>query len=87
MPEPYLTKGLHLSGAMRMPGRGEVYTFTVSQNGVYVMTITDAELRKVGYKWEPLTDCAGALTWKKTIRAVICDAPKSVQITQAESAK
>ncbi len=76
MPEPFGFKGVHLTGRVKMRGR-VLYTFALSNNAVFVNSVTSDELESMGYKWEPLTDCAGALHWKKKVRAVICDAPKT----------
>lgn len=86
MPEPFVYKGLHLTGVMRKSGR-DVYTFAVSHNMVYVAAVTSEELEAIGYKFRPLTDCAGALSWKNKTRAVICDAPKVADSVKVDSAE
>ncbi|MFZ5454878.1 MAG: zonular occludens toxin domain-containing protein [Pseudomonadota bacterium] len=74
-PEPYKANGLHIIGSLHMGSRS-LYTFTVSQNGQPVATVTSVELVKLGYTWEPGTECAGWLTWDGSIRSVTCDFPK-----------
>lgn len=74
-PEPYESKGLHMTGRMSMAGK-TIYTFLVSQNGQPIGGVVDAELKQAGYHWKPLTDCAGVLTFNGKQRAVTCDAPQ-----------
>jgi len=73
-PEPYGGKGLHLTGRISMRG-SDVWTFAVSNNGQRIASVDSRDLIKAGYKWEPLTDCAGMLRWGHKIVAVNCDAP------------
>ena len=74
IPEPFATKGLHLTGVMRTPGR-VIYMFAISNSSVSIGQITSDDLVKVGYRWQPLTDCVGTLRWKTLAKSVICDAP------------
>ncbi|WP_418132680.1 zonular occludens toxin domain-containing protein [Variovorax sp. 375MFSha3.1] len=74
-PEPYAGKGLHLTGMMTLKGR-TVYTFAVSASGSVLTAVTSEELVAVGYRWQPMTDCAGYLRWGKTAKAITCDAPQ-----------
>ena len=73
-PEPYATKGLHLTGRITM-GDKTVYTFSVSSSGQRIATLDSRELKAAGYTWEPLTDCAGILRFKTKAIAITCDAP------------
>ena len=73
-PAPYDGKKLHITGRMSMKGR-TLYSFAVSAGGTMVTDITSDDLAQIGYTYQPLTDCAGYLRWKKTVAAVICDAP------------
>lgn len=73
-PDPYASKGLHLTGRITM-GEKTVYTFSVSASGQRIATIDSRDLKQVGYKWEPLTDCAGILRWKHKAIPITCDAP------------
>ncbi|MGY8530568.1 zonular occludens toxin domain-containing protein [Paracidovorax citrulli] len=73
-PEPYASKGLHLTGRIQM-GSLVVYTFVVSMGGQRIASIDSRDLAAAGYKWEPLTDCAGTLRWRTKATAVTCDAP------------
>lgn len=75
VPEPYQTKTLHMTGRLTMGDR-TLYTFTVAQNGLAVASITDKDLAKAGYRFTPLTDCAGVLHWGNKSRALTCDAPQ-----------
>ena len=74
IPEPYASKGLHLTGRLVMGAR-VIYTFAISAGATRIGQITSDELRVLGYVWEPLTDCAGTLRWKTSAKSVTCDAP------------
>ena len=73
-PEPYATKGLHLTGRITMGGK-TVYTFSVSSSGQRIASLDSRDLKAAGYTWEPLTDCAGILRFKSKAIAITCDAP------------
>lgn len=73
-PEPYASKGLHVTGRMTL-GQRVMYTFAVSSGAARIGQVTSDELQKIGYVWSPLTDCAGTLTWHGTVKALTCDAP------------
>ncbi len=75
IPEPYKTKGIHLTGRISM-GDKTLYTFAVSQNGLEISNVTHRDLERAGYRWLPLTDCAGSLGWGKKLMAVTCDKPQ-----------
>lgn len=77
-PEPYAGKTLHLTGRISFKGQ-DVYTFTVSNNAQRVSTMDSRDLQKMGYVWQPLTDCAGTLRWEGKPRAITCDAPAMAQ--------
>lgn len=79
-PEPYGGKGIHLTGRISMHGKS-VWTFAVSANGQRIASIDSVDLVKAGYRWDPLTDCAGMLHWAKKTTAVTCDAPALAQGT------
>jgi len=74
LPEPYQTKGLHLTGQMTM-GAKTIYIFAVSQNGAALTTVSSVDLDRIGYIWKAKTDCAGYLQWMDKVRAITCDAP------------
>jgi zona occludens toxin len=74
VPEPYREKGLHLVGKLSGPGP-DLYVIAVSANGVAQSTVLARDLVKVGYRFEPLSDCVGVLHWYDKIRTIICDAP------------
>lgn len=76
-PEPYESKGIHMTGSVTMGGK-TIYTFSVSQGGQVLGMVKDADLRQAGYQWQPLTDCAGVLTFNGKQRPVVCDTPTSV---------
>jgi zona occludens toxin len=80
LPEPYQTKGLHLTGRMTMGGK-TVYMFAVSQNGAALTTVSTLDLEQIGYIWKAKTDCAGYLQWMDRVRAITCDAP-TLALTQ-----
>ena len=74
IPEPYGGKKLHLTG--RVTYKGEIiYTFAVSASDRRISSVDSRELATAGYRWNPLTDCAGTLRWGKKAYAVTCDAP------------
>lgn len=75
VPEPYATKELHLTGLIRM-GRRVVYVFAVMLGPARFSTVTSEDLVRVGYIWDPMTDCAGTLRWKNQARPVTCDSPE-----------
>ena len=74
IPEPYASKGLHVTGRMELAKR-VLYTFAVSAGTVRLGQVTSDDLKRIGYTWEPLTDCAGTLRWKDQAKTVTCDAP------------
>lgn len=74
IPEPYASKGLHLTGRMEL-GKRILYTFAVSNANTRLGQITSDDLKKIGYVWQPLTDCSGTLRWKGNAKAITCDAP------------
>ena len=74
VPEPYASKGLHVTGRLTM-GKRTLYHFAVSSGGVRIADVTSEDLTRAGYVWEPLTDCAGTLRWKGAGKAITCDAP------------
>lgn len=83
MPEPYETKSIHMTGIATM-GKKTIYTFAIAQNGMVVNSVTDSDLVRSGYKWQPTTGCTGALLWHDKARAVSCDAP---QVSMAMAGK
>lgn len=74
VPEPYASKGLHLTGMMTL-GKRVLYTFAVSSSNTRLGQVTSDDLRRIGYVWQPLTDCSGTLRWKGNAKAITCDAP------------
>ena len=74
IPEPYASKGLHLTGRMTF-GQKVLYTFAVSNSNTRLGQVTSDDLKSVGYVWQPLTDCSGTLRWKGNAKAITCDAP------------
>lgn len=83
IPEPYETKGFHLTGRITMGDR-TIYTLTVSQNGLNVSTVTHKDLERAGYRFVALTDCAATLFWQDRAIPVTCDVP---QISQGMGAQ
>jgi zona occludens toxin len=75
IPEPYQNKGLHLNGFLTVAGQ-TMYMLSVSQNGVVVSHVTSKELVRAGYRYIPLSDCAGVVQWMRNNRAVTCDTPQ-----------
>jgi zona occludens toxin len=78
VPEPLAGKGLHLTGKLVFNGR-VIYTFALSSGNARFAAVTSDELVAMGYRWSPLTDCAGTLRWFKSAMPVICDAPAIAQ--------
>lgn len=74
VPEPFATKGLHLSGVIKF-GKKTVHMFALSTGATRIGSVSSTDLIKVGYTWEPLTDCIGVLRWKDTAKTITCDAP------------
>jgi zona occludens toxin len=85
--EPYQGKGLHLNGFLTMKGYDgvmrTVYLISVSQNGIVVSRVTDAELARAGYRYKPLSDCAGVVQWRNKNRSITCDTPQTGIATSA----
>lgn len=75
--EPFKSQGLHLTGWISKKG-AKVYSFAVSGSGSFLFAVTDVDLIKAGYRFEPLGDCFGRLTYGSTVRNVVCDAPKDM---------
>jgi len=73
-PEPFAGRGVHLSGYLEA-GKRRMWTFTLSQNGQGLGSITDAELLQAGYTWRGDSQCSGLLTYGAVKRAIVCDAP------------
>jgi zona occludens toxin len=82
-PDPYGSKGLHLTGRMSMGSR-TLYSFAVSASGTRIADTTSDELTRAGYKWEPLAECMGVLRWKGVAKAITCDAPAIPQGSKQE---
>lgn len=72
--EPYKDQGLHVTGRITM-GNRDLYTFAVSKAGGLVSSVTSEDLVRAGYRWKPLTDCAGVLRFATVTRVVTCDKP------------
>ena len=78
IPDPLETRLVHMTGCfVRHEKSQTICTFTVSQNGMAVFSVTSVELQEIGYEFSRLGDCAAVLTWKATgsLRTVICDSP------------
>jgi zona occludens toxin len=73
-PEPYQTKGLHITGRV-VSAKRDVFAFAVSASGTRLGQVTSDDLRAAGYLWRPLTDCAGVLVWAGVGKSITCDAP------------
>lgn len=75
IPEPYAAKGMHITGVISKRG-STVYTFALSSGTTRLFAyVTSDDLKKIGYVFQPLTDCAGTLRWKGNAKTVTCDAP------------
>ena len=71
-PEPLREKIVHIVGWAKFKGR-MVYAFAVSAGGQRVFDVQQSDLVAAGYEWKPLSECMGYLSYKKTVRTVICD--------------
>jgi zona occludens toxin len=76
--EPLAGKAVHIIGSMTMHGRVHEH-FAVSMNGQRVFDMSAEDLKRAGYTWRRLADCAGTLTYGTSSRAVTCDAPVLAQ--------
>lgn len=83
VPEPFGGKGLHLAGRMSMAGK-TVWYFVVSFNNQRISETRSTDLVQAGYRWEPLTECAGTLRWKTKAIPVTCDAPAPAPSKEAK---
>lgn len=72
--DPYASKAIHITGFIRL-GKRSVYTFVIASGATRFHQVTSDDLLKIGYVWQPLTECAGTLRWLKTAKSVTCDAP------------
>lgn len=86
MPEPFQGKALHITGVITM-GAKTTRTFAVSTNAVVIQSVTDSDLKRMGYALETFGDCAASLQWKKSFRAVTCDAPRPVTVAAVSPEK
>lgn len=86
IPEPYESQTVHMTGRIKMGDR-ETYTFTLAQNGLVVNHITDADLRKAGYRFQGTSDCTGVLIWNNAARAVSCNFPSQQMAAQTMEKK
>lgn len=84
-PEPYGPKGLHITGHISAKGRG-VYTVAVTDGMAVIGMVTDADLVKVGYSFEPLNDCAAVVAFGAKKRTIVCDVPQPALIPQMQAA-
>ena len=75
VPEPLESKTVHLTGSLTL-GQKTLYTFVIAGGGKRIAQVTSDELATMGYRWQPLTSCAGTLRWKAKARPIICDAPE-----------
>lgn len=72
--DPYASKAIHITGFIKL-GKRSVYTFVIASGSTRFHQVTSDDLAKIGYVWQPLTDCAGTLRWLKSAKSVTCDAP------------
>jgi len=72
---PYAQRQMHIMGRMQQ-GKRDRLVVAVSQNG-QMITVTDSDsLQRAGYKVTILDDCVATVTYEKTSRHIICDAPQ-----------
>lgn len=72
--DPYASKAIHITGFIKL-GKRSVYTFVIASGATRFHQVTSEDLVKIGYVWQPFTECAGTLRWFKTAKSVTCDAP------------
>lgn len=73
--EPLKDKLIHITGWLKT-SKGIVHTFAVSAGGMRQFNVVSADLVASGYRWQPLADCIGYLTFEGKTRAVTCDSPR-----------
>lgn len=74
IPEPFQGKQISLTGWLRM-GERIVHTFAISSGGFRLFELQEKELISAGYKFRPLGECSGLLTFASKTVSLICDAP------------
>lgn len=74
-PEPMQDRGMHITGCLKLHGETRCVV-VVSQNGQRIFTVSDVELREMGYGWRRVADCAAVITWGNKARTIICDSPQ-----------
>lgn len=79
---PFTGRTLHVYGVLKS-AKQALYIFTVAQNGQRVSEVTSTDLQKLGYKVEPVTDCAVKITMEKWSSWLICDSPQ-IGVTPSE---
>lgn len=72
---PYAGRTLHIIGVLR-GAKKTLYEFAVAQNGQTVVGVNSMELQQLGYRIEPVTDCAVKVGYSDWSNWVICDAPQ-----------
>ncbi len=81
--DPYSTNGLHIVGHVESKNK-TLWIISISQNGQRLRNLYQADLEKVGYYFQPISDCAAWLSYKTEKRFLKCDAP-SVNPTSGTS--
>lgn len=82
--DPYENNGIHIIGHIVSKHR-TIWIFNLSQNGSRLKNIFSEDLVKVGYKFEPLSDCGAWLTYKRVRRFIKCDTPSITATGQNSS--
>lgn len=83
--DPLNAFGIHIVGHLFGKGK-DFWILALSQNGQRLKNINPIELTKIGYLFEPKSDCGAWLTYEKQKRFITCDSP-SIQLVSASSLK
>lgn len=69
--------GVHIGGFLSSAKKGTFYLFTVSQNGQFLFTMNEDEIKKAGYRITYQSECVAVIAYEgMPDRFAICDAPR-----------
>lgn len=74
--EPLEGKTVHLTGWSTKRDGTTVYIFEVAKDNQRIFTSDSIQLAQAGYRFKPLGECMGILTYEDVSRPVSCDAPR-----------
>lgn len=84
-PAPFDGLGIHIAGYVAM-GNRVLYLVTLSTNGQIIQDITDVELVKAGYTWQPISECAAKVSWQGEEFYIRCDTPTQRAVSSRRGA-